>query len=220
MSRRRALLLDAFGTLITVDRPGERLRASLAARLGTDIAPERAEAAMQAEMRHYQANCRRASDAASLAVLHRECAAIVMDRCGVDAPEDSALAVLSDAVVIRAYDDAQPALEMARRRGLATAVVSNGDWSLPSLLEEAGLHVDVVVDSATAGAAKPDPAIFHRALRLLDVAPAEALHVGDHEQLDGDGARAAGIDVIIIDRSGGGGPGRIASLAELGLVIP
>jgi putative hydrolase of the HAD superfamily len=219
MSRHRALLLDAFGTLITVDRPAERLRASLAARLGTGIAPESAETAMRDEMRHYQANCRRASDAASLAELRRECAAIVMDRCGVNAPEEAALAVLSDAVVIRAYDDAPPALEMARRRALATAVVSNGDCSMPSLLEQAGLRVDVVVDSATAGAAKPDPAIFHRALHLLDVAAAQALHVGDHEELDGAGARAAGIDVVIIDRSGSGGPGRIASLAELDSVL-
>jgi len=219
MSRHRALLLDAFGTLITVDRPAERLQASLAARLGTEIAPEQAEAAMRAEMRHYREHCQQACDAESLAELHRECAAIVMDRCGVDAPEEPALAVLSDAVVIRAYDDAPPALEMARRRGLATAVVSNGDCSMPSQLEQAGLHVDVVVDSATAGAAKPDPAIFRRALHLLGVAAAEALHVGDHEELDGDGARAAGIDVVIIDRSGSGGPGRIASLAELDSVI-
>ncbi len=215
MSRHRALLLDAFGTLITVDRPAERLRASLSRRLGVEIDPERARAAMHAEMAHYQANCRQAADAASLASLHRECAAIVMDRSGVDAPEETALAVLSDAVVIRAYDDAPPALEMVRRRGLATAVVSNGDCSMPSLLDQAGLQVDVVVDSATAGAAKPDPAIFRLALQRLEVAPAEALHVGDHEQADGDGARAAGIDVVIIDRGGSGGPGRIASLAEL-----
>jgi putative hydrolase of the HAD superfamily len=219
MSRHRALLLDAFGTLITVDRPAERLLASLAARLGVEIAPEQAEAAMRAEMAHYQANCRRVADAASLAELRRECAAVVMDRCGVETQEGSALAVLSDVVVIRAYDDAPPALEMARRRGLATAVVSNGDWSMPALLELVGLRVDVVVDSATAGVAKPDPAIFQRALHLLDVAPAEALHVGDHEELDGVGARAAGIDVVIIDRSGSGGQGRIASLAELGTAI-
>ena len=215
MSRHRALLLDAFGTLITVDRPAERLRASLSERLGAEIEPERARAAMRAEMAHYQANCRRAADGASLAALRRACAAIVMDRSGVDAPEETALAVLSDAVVIRAYDDAPPALDMVRRRGIATAVVSNGDCSMPSLLDQAGLRVDLVVDSATAGAAKPDPAIFRLALQRLDVLPGEALHVGDHEQLDGDGARAAGINVVIIDRSGSGGPGRITSLAEL-----
>jgi putative hydrolase of the HAD superfamily len=215
MSRRRALLLDAFGTLITVDRPGERLRASLSERLGVEVEPERARAAMQAEMAHYQANCRRAADATSLASLRRECAAIVMDMSGVDAPKETALAVLSDAVVIRAYDDSAPALDMARRLGIATAVVSNGDCSMPSLLDQAALQVDVVVDSATAGAAKPDPAIFRLALRRLDVAAAEALHVGDHDQADGEGARAAGIDVVIIDRSGSSGPGRIASLAEL-----
>ncbi len=40
---------------------------------------------------------------------------------------------------------------------------------------------------------------------------AEALHVGDSDD-DVDGARAAGIDVLRIDRAGGGD---IASLAEI-----
>jgi len=219
MSRHRALLLDAFGTLITVYRPAQRLRAALAQRLGVEIADDRAAGATRAEMAHYQSGCRWAADVDSLARLRRECAAVMMDAAGVAASEAAALAVLSDAVVIRAYDDAAPALELARRRGLATAVVSNGDCSTPSLLEGAGLRVDAVVDSATAGAAKPDPAIFALALERLGVAAGQAIYVGDHEQTDGDGARAAGIDVVIIDRRGGGGPGRIASLHELERVL-
>jgi putative hydrolase of the HAD superfamily len=117
--------------------------------------------------------------------------------------------------VLRAYPDAAPALEAARAAGLRTAVVSNGDWSLGEALRRTGLAVEAVIDSASAGAAKPDPAIFERALGRLGVAAADALHVGDSDETDGEGARAAGIDVVILDRSPAPQPGRIRSLDEL-----
>ena len=47
---------------------------------------------------------------------------------------------------------------------------------------------------------KPDPALFHRALERLGAEPADALHVGDRVELDLAGARAAGIDSVLIDR--------------------
>jgi HAD superfamily hydrolase (TIGR01509 family) len=70
-----------------------------------------------------------------------------------------------------------------------------------------------VVTSAGAGARKPDPEIFRRALELAGCAPEEALHVGDTPEEDAAGARAAGITPLLIDRSGGGGD--ISSLAEI-----
>jgi putative hydrolase of the HAD superfamily len=123
--------------------------------------------------------------------------------------------VLSDAIAFRAYPDATPALRKVGELGLATAVVSNGDCSLTGALRSAGIELGVVVDSATGGAAKPDPAIFALALRRLGVDAAEALHVGDVPELDGAGARAAGIDVVIVDRSPAPAAGTISSLLEL-----
>ena len=81
-------------------------------------------------------------------------------------------------------------------------MVSNWDCSLPDVLRGAGLTVDVAVDSASAKSVKPDPRIFLMALERLGVDPRRALHVGDTPAADGDGARAAGIDVRIVDRSG------------------
>src|SRR5205085_4796094 len=104
---------------------------------------------------------------------------IVLDRLGLDADDGTSLAVLSDAIAFRAYPDAPGALRTVRERGLASAVVSNGDCSLPGALRSAGIEVGVVVDSATGGAAKPDPAIFELALRRLGVAAAAAAPVGD-----------------------------------------
>ena len=94
--------------------------------------------------------------------------------------------------------------------------MSNWDCSLPETLEAAGIRVGWVFGSASSGSSKPDPVIFHRALRALRVAPARALHIGDTEETDGAGARAAGIDVRIVDRGGGpGGPDTIAALTEV-----
>jgi putative hydrolase of the HAD superfamily len=211
----RAVLFDAFGTLIELDRPAARLRAAVRTRLGREISHGQAAEAMRAELTHYATNCYRARDQVTLLHLRRACAAIVRDHLGLEAGETTALAVLSDAIAFRAYPDATQALRRVGELGLATAVVSNGDCSLPGALQSSGIEVDVVVDSATGGAAKPDPAIFELALRRLGVDAAAALHVGDVPELDGEGARAAGIDVVIIDRSPVPAGGTISSLLEL-----
>jgi putative hydrolase of the HAD superfamily len=215
MSRYRAVLLDAYGTLIRLDDPVGRLRRSAAARLGVELSREQATAAIRAEISHYAGHCQSARDRPSLDALRRDCAAVMMEQLGLAAGEAQSLALLSEAIALRAYPDAAPALAMLRRRGLATAVVSNGDCSLADALEQNRLPVDLVVDSATAGAAKPDPRIFHAALAKLALAPSQALHVGDSEHTDGDGARAAAIDVVILDRGSRPQPDTIASLLDL-----
>ena len=215
MSRYRAVLFDAYGTLIRLDRPAARLADAVRRRWHRTLEPADAAGAVRAEITHYADGCRKAVDEASLQALRVECARILTVSLAIDAGDDEALELLHDTIVLEAYPDASEALAAARAVGAATAVVSNGDWSLAGALADAGLRVDAVVDSATAGAAKPDPEIFRRALGLLGVAPGESLHVGDSEQTDGAGARAAGIDVVILDRSPSPRPGTIRSLAEL-----
>ena len=90
-----------------------------------------------------------------------------------------------------------------RGRGLGLAVVSNFDSRLPPLLDALGLapFFDAVACSGAVGAAKPDGAIFAHALAALGVDAHEALHVGDSRVNDYDGARAAGIEALLVDRS-------------------
>lgn len=56
-------------------------------------------------------------------------------------------------------------------------------------------HFAATVISADFGRRKPHPAIFHEALHRLEVAPGEALHVGDTHADDVAGALGAGLDV-------------------------
>jgi putative hydrolase of the HAD superfamily len=173
------------------------------------IPPERVRSAFEAEMSFYAANADRGRDAASLAGLRAESAAVLSARLG----REVGVAAMMDAIRFEPYPDAAPALAALRERGLRTVCVSNWDYELPAVLERIGLAaaLDGVVTSAAAGARKPDPAIFARALAIAGCTAAEALHVGDGDD-DVAGARAAGIDVVRIDRDGGAD---VSSLAEI-----
>jgi putative hydrolase of the HAD superfamily len=216
VSRYDAVLLDAFGTLIDVDRPFPRLQASVRRHLGAEITLADAERAFRAEMAYYADHCHQGADEQTLAALRARCARIVLDELGIEADPALAATLLIDAIAFRAYEDAAPLLAGLAAAGVGVAVVSNWDCSLPEALAAAGIEVDHVVASGSSGSPKPDPAIFRVALRALGVATGRALHVGDTEETDGAGARAAGIDVRIVDRGGGAaGADTISALTDV-----
>lgn len=91
-----------------------------------------------------------------------------------------------------------------RARGVPVAVVSNSEGQLHLLFDNLGLTdaFDFVVDSHHVGVEKPDPRIFALALERFAVAPSRALHVGDTFATDVVGARAAGMQVALLDPFG------------------
>lgn len=215
-----AVLLDAYGTLVELDDPFVRLRESLRRHIGVDVAPADAERAFRAEMAFYSEECQVGADAESLAGLKAECARIILSELGIEADEGVAARMLTDAVAFRAFPDAASLLAGLELTGVPVAVVSNWDYSLRGTLAGLGLEFDAIVTCGETGVRKPDPRIFLEALGRLGVAPADALHIGDRDGTDGVGARAAGIDVRIVDRTGAV-PGRdtIAALTDvLGLL--
>ena len=117
------------------------------------------------------------------------------------------------------FADVPATLDGLAGAGIRLAVVSNWDSHLPALLEGLDLagRFDAVLVSAVEETGKPDPEIFRRACTRLGVAAAEALHVGDSLAEDYEGARAAGLRAILLDRAGrhGGVPDRIERLDEL-----
>ena len=120
-----------------------------------------------------------------------------------------------------AFPDVQPALDRLRRAGHRLGLISNFDSRVFPLLDQLGLAASFtsVTIPALAGAAKPQPAIFHHALAAHAVAPADAVYVGDSLTEDVIPARDAGMTAILIDRDGRGSatPGevRVRSLEEL-----
>jgi putative hydrolase of the HAD superfamily len=215
-----AVLLDALGTLVELQPPGPRLRALLASE-GFTVSEERAAAAFRDEIAYYLDHHLEGSTREGLSDLRDRCAATMLQ--ALDLPGlDHAVArrAMLAALEFTPFADAAPALAALRERGRRLAIVSNWDCSLGDWLEPSGLLelVDgVVVTSAVSGAAKPDPAIFQRALGLLGAGAGGAVHVGDSLDKDVGGARAAGIRAVLLARAGEPPPGveAIRSLVEL-----
>jgi putative hydrolase of the HAD superfamily len=115
------------------------------------------------------------------------------------------------------FPDAVPALERLRSMGLRLAVISNFDERLPVLLAalELAHRVDLVVPSSSIGLAKPNPRLFRHALERLEVEAGAALHVGDHRLEDVEGAQAAGMEAVLLDRGRRRAPGAARDLLEV-----
>jgi putative hydrolase of the HAD superfamily len=119
------------------------------------------------------------------------------------------------------------ALRTLRAAGHRLFVVSNWDVSLHDMLRDAGLDalLDGAISSAQAGVAKPDPAIFRRALELAGAPQALALHAGDSLEYDIFGALAAGLRAALVVRGDRtpvvpAGVAVVGSLAELAALAP
>lgn len=103
------------------------------------------------------------------------------------------------------FPDVMPALDALRAAGVRMGVISNFVWGGTELIHDLELarHFEALTVSARVGFQKPHPGIFKHALESLNVAPANAMHVGDSYKADVIGAHRVGIDAVLIDRSGG-----------------
>ena len=108
---------------------------------------------------------------------------------------------------IEPYADSAPALRrLAARFHLVSITNGNSD---PELTPLRGLFRHRV-NAAEAGASKPDPAVFERALALAGCRVGECLHVGDEPYLDVEAARGLGIASVWVNRHGRSWPDELA----------
>lgn len=129
-------------------------------------------------------------------------------------------AAFSTAEVWEVYADVPDTLETLKARGYELGIISNFDTRFFPIFRALNLErwFDSVTVSCTAGAVKPSPNIFHRALAQHVVEPAEALHVGDRQLEDYEGATAAGLSAVLIDRDGAVTDDGIPCIRHLGEV--
>ena len=124
----------------------------------------------------------------------------------------------------RLFPDVLPALERIRALGYRLGMITNVNSDPSGDLERVGLkgQFDVIVASSVVGFEKPDARIFGIALDALGVAPHEAVHVGDGLLADVEGAKAAGLKAVLLDRHDllvGLHHPRIRSLLELPAIL-
>ncbi len=100
------------------------------------------------------------------------------------------------------YPDVVPSLTDWRQQGIELGILSNFDSRIFSVLEslELSSYFNSVTISTQAGAAKPDPQIFAVALEKHNCLPSDAWHIGDSVVEDYQGAKAAGLRGIWINR--------------------
>lgn len=227
MRRYRAVFLDAQGTLIrpypsTVDLYREALRGS-----GAEVDPARiAQAVSELWTEHKRATAGQSrfdtSDEATRRWWDEFNTRLFRRLIGDGNPAPFVAAsweIFGRPEKWRTFQEVDQVVEELRRRGYRLGVVSNWDSRLLPICQSLGLarRMDFLLASALAGVEKPDPRIFRLALATAGVSPGEAIHVGDDYEADVLGARAAGIEALLLDRGGQheGKPERIGSLTEL-----
>jgi putative hydrolase of the HAD superfamily len=96
-------------------------------------------------------------------------------------------------------DDTRTTLETLKSRGLKMGIITNG----PTLWQSRKIEClgiaplfDTILISGSEGIEKPDPRIFARAVENCGVEAKESIFVGDHPEIDIQGARAAGLLLV------------------------
>lgn len=183
----RAVVFDIDGTLYPIRRIALRSLPLIAANLRLFYAFGKARQALRRERPG--------------AALRQRQAELVARSLGIDAAE---AARRVEQVVyrqwprcfgrLRPYHGVAETLAALRRMGLRLGVVSDSPFTREKLAA-LGLHGgwNAVVSADDAGALKPHPEPFLRIARLLEVAPAEVLFVGNSYRRDVIGAHRAGM---------------------------
>jgi putative hydrolase of the HAD superfamily len=119
------------------------------------------------------------------------------------------------------YEDAVPTLADLRRRGLKLGLLSNTSRDLDVFVAHHGLDVDAVLTSHAHGKTKPHETIFRALLARLEVEAGDAAMVGDQPEDDIEGARAVGMQAVLLDREGRFPelPGRLDDLRGLSAAL-
>ena len=200
----RAVLLDALGTLVELQPPAPRLQ-RLLREVGFEVSEERAAAAFMAEIAYYLDHHLEGSDRERLERLRDRCAEEM--RRALELPDlDHATArrAMLGALEFRPYPDVLPALGELRERGLHRRDRQQLGLLAAGLARADGHH--------GAGGrrghlgrgrgAQAEPARVRARACDRGRGAGEALHVGDKVDNDVEGARAAGVRGILLQREG------------------
>jgi HAD superfamily hydrolase (TIGR01662 family) len=196
-----ALLLDAGNTLVYLDHAA---LAACARESGAEVDPETLARAEGIAKHRYEAGMTHGMSHAEGWDLHMR---VLFESAGLSAEAAERALELSKREHARfnlwrkVPKGLSGALVRARAHGIRLGVISNSEGKLRELFERVGLasHFEVVLDSELEGVRKPDPEIFRRALKRMQVAAEEALYAGDIPHVDVDGARAVGMRAVLID---------------------
>jgi putative hydrolase of the HAD superfamily len=101
------------------------------------------------------------------------------------------------------YDEVPGVLRELAAGGVRLGLISNSHRCLSSFQDHFELQglIAASVSSSAHGFMKPHPSIFHAALQQMNVAPSDAVMVGDSVRQDVEGAIGAGMRAVLLNRS-------------------
>lgn len=215
-----AVFLDVDGTLLWVDMDVRGYVEDLSPYSSNgDLTVERARGPVWKSLqRHIRENINYPTSG-ELARFKLGNAVETARQLGIEAPTELLTEVAERRISFNPYPESEGVLEELRSRGLPLYVVSNWDILLEKVLWDLGWagYFEVVVVSAVVGSEKPEGGIFDEALRVSGVTdPSRAVHVGNDPVSDVRGARASGLDAVLVDRTGEGSPEATATIPDLG----
>jgi putative hydrolase of the HAD superfamily len=197
-----AVLLDAGGVLLDLDYAYLRRRIQAQHPELRVEHPDRAEALARREINRTVLAGGRISES------WRDYFRILLGHAGV--PRDSHESIIDSlwsahrrvGLWTAVADGAVEAVSRLRQSGFRLGVVSNAEGQIERDLERAGFRdvFETVIDSHHVGVEKPDPAIFEIALDRMRLDRSKTVFVGDMPSVDVEGARAAGLGAILLDR--------------------
>jgi putative hydrolase of the HAD superfamily len=213
----QVILFDLGGTLLHYERPPEftleqlnlrALRAMIAAAMAAgaripdpDVAV-RAVGRMAAVMDGKAKRTHYSNTAENIIQEGLEAVGVKLSARAWDAGLAAYYNTISEAVRL-ADEDIPGVLRLLIDQGRTLGLVSNTWWA-PAMhdadLDRFGLleFFPVRVYSCAAGVVKPHPAIYREALDALDVAPAEAIFVGDRLGVDVAGPQKIGMRAVLV----------------------
>ncbi len=206
----KAVFFDFYHTLVRYEPPREQVEADVLKQLGMDIDPQALRLPLVAADEFiYQEIADKPLGQRSREekmVLYARYQSIVLREAGLRADEKliyQLMGLMQEVqMTLALYDDAPPAMDDLKDRGLKLGLISNVEHDINPIMEQLGLPqwLDIVVTSQETGFNKPHSEIFKAALKQAGVKPAEAIYVGDQYQVDVVGARGAGLKGVLIDR--------------------
>ena len=137
--------------------------------------------------------------------------AALLNRFGIPASSDEALAVESSRLVYRPlvedmmlFQDSLNFLRTLRKEGYKLALVSNAasDLAIREALDRLGIarFFDAIIISSQVGLRKPSSVVFMKALKALHVKPRKAVFIGDSVKYDIVGAKKLSMKTILLSR--------------------
>lgn len=230
--RIKAIFFDAAGTLIQPARRVGETYALFANQYGMEISPADISERFRTCFDSAPPLAFPGAAAAEIEHLERawwkELVRRVFEPCGTfEAFDDYFIELFSyfaRAEAWNLYSEVPDVLCSLKKRDLVLGVISNFDSRLIGILKGLGVAhcFEHIFLSSRIGHAKPAQEIFLTALERHKLKAAEALHVGDSESNDFQGALHAGLRSVLIDRRADRHPcwpRRITSLKSISVVL-